>query len=460
MLHADSAAVSTEVERALRRAERERAARHEAEALLERKSLELYHTNEKLRLQAHELENLVKLRTAALEKALQTAEAATSAKSDFLAMMSHEIRTPLNGIIGIADVLTLSPLDDEQSAQLALLIQSGHTLLTLINDILDFSKIEAGQLKLEERVFDPAIELQNTMALFRPSAQAKGLDLELVLGDLPGALVGDSHRLRQIVSNLLSNAIKFTREGLVSLKASAKGEPFDKWKLNFEVKDTGIGIPKTSLQNLFQPFSQADVSTTRKYGGTGLGLAICKRLTEAMGGGITVNSSTEGTIFYFDIVLTGVPSPVSSLPSIGIPGHQTRLRELSVLLVEDNAINQTVALSLLKKLGQRSSLADNGVKAVDMIAKGHFDLVFMDMHMPEMDGIEATEAVRKLDLKKQPRIVALTANAFDTDREKCRRAGMDGFISKPFRLDDLRQEICETCQSCQNDSAGPAAENT
>ncbi len=456
MLH-DDPPVTSPVERAMRRAARERQARQEAEALLEKKSLELYHTNEKLRLQAQELEDLVRVRTAALEKAVGTAQAAASAKSDFLAMMSHEIRTPLNGIIGLADLLFLSPLDDEQSAQLGLLIQSSHTLLALINDILDFSKIEAGHLKLEEREFDPALELESTAAMFRPTAAAKGLDLELLLGDLPSAVRGDSHRLRQIVSNILSNAIKFTSAGEVSVRAGGGMEGSGTWRLDLEVQDTGIGIPQASVPHLFEPFSQADSSTTRKFGGTGLGLAICKRLAEAMGGGISVESGPGGSAFHFHVRFDAVASPSSSSPAAAGSGHLASPCQLSILLAEDNAINQTVALSLLGRLGQRTHLAQTGRKAVEMIAAGDYDLVFMDMQMPEMDGIEATKSVRRLDLKKQPRIIALTANAFEADRERCLAAGMDGFISKPFRLEDLRRQVCDTCLKCQA-GAGRVAE--
>ncbi|MFZ4777347.1 MAG: ATP-binding protein [Terrimicrobiaceae bacterium] len=454
MLHDDALPVNPAVERALRRAARERAARQEAEALLERKSLELFQTNEKLRQQAQDLEDLVRVRTAALEKAVETAQSATSAKSDFLAMMSHEIRTPLNGIIGIADMLFLSPLDDEQSAHLNLLVQSSHTLLALINDILDFSKIEAGHMEFEEMDFDPAMELQSTAAIYRTTAGAKGLDLELVLGELPGTVRGDSHRLRQVVSNILSNAIKFTAKGKVSLHAKGTREPSGKWRLDFEVKDTGIGISRASLARLFEPFCQADSSTTRKFGGTGLGLAICKRLTEAMGGGITVDSGPDGSTFHFHVSFDAVSTPSSFVRRAESSGHPENPCELSILLVEDNAINQTVALTLLKRLGQRTSLAETGRKAVEMIAAGQYDLVFMDMQMPEMDGIEATKTIRRLDLKKQPRIIALTANAFEADRERCLTAGMDGFISKPFRLDDLRREICNTCLQCQTQPAG------
>ncbi len=454
MLHDDSPPVNPAVERAMRRAARERAARQEAEALLEQKSLELFRTNEKLRLQAQELENLVKMRTAALEKAVELAQSATSAKNDFLAMMSHEIRTPLNGIIGIADLLSLTALDEEQSAHLNLLTQSGHTLLALISHILDFTKIEAGHLELEEREFDPAYELNIAVATHRAMALEKGLELHCLLGELPALVRGDNYRLRQVLSNILSNAIKFTSKGQISLTANAALDSAGKWRFDIRVKDTGIGISPASLSRLFEPFRQADSSTTRKFGGTGLGLAICKRLVEAMGGAIAVVSGPRGSTFEFHVLFDTTTVPQISPP--GSDGSEILANpcELSVLLVEDNATNQTVALSLMEKLGQKANLAVTGREAVEMIAAGNYDLVFMDMQMPEMDGLEATKSVRKLTLKKQPRIIALTANAFEADRERCFGAGMDGFISKPFRLADLRREICEACLRARN--GGPA----
>lgn len=453
MLHDDLSTVDPAVERALRRAARERTARKEAEALLEQKSLELYRKNEKLRLQAQDLETLVSMRTAALEKALEMAQLATSAKNEFLAMMSHEIRTPLNGIIGTADLLSFTELDEEQSAHLNLLIQSGHTLLALISHILDFTKIEAGHLELEEREFDPAYEMNTAVATYQTMARVKGLELECQLPELPATVLGDNFRLRQVLSNILSNAIKFTSEGKITLNAKATWEAPSKWRFDIDVKDTGIGISKDSLSHLFEPFRQADSSTTRKFGGTGLGLAICKRIVEAMGGGIDVQSGPLGSTFAFYVLFGAVTA--SSSPSPGIAGSP-KLPEpfdLSILLVEDNATNQAVALSLLEKLGQKTQVAVTGCQAVEMIASGSYDLVFMDMQMPEMDGLEATKAVRKLALKKQPRIIALTANAFEADRERCFGAGMDGFIAKPFRLVDLRREICETCHLCHSGGA-------
>ncbi len=449
MFHTDTASTEDRLARALRRAERERAARIEAEALLERKSIELFQSNEKLREQAGRLEQLVQERTAALQEALARAEAATVAKSDFLATMSHEIRTPLNGIIGLADVLALSPLDAEQAGHVELLIKSGQSLLALINDILDFSKIEAGHLLLEDREFDPKAELLHVAEMFRPLATDKGINLSVRIGDLPELVEGDSLRIRQVVSNLLSNAIKFTPSGEVVLEA--RSHPLEAegagWRLDVSVKDSGIGISANAIGHIFEPFSQADSSTTRRFGGTGLGLAICKKLVTAMGGGISVESGA-GSTFRFHVHLKPLMRGGGSSPADGLSCASSAIPDLKILVVEDNPVNQTVTLALLKKLGQKAELVSSGAAAVERVRGGVFDLVFMDMQMPGMDGIEATEAIRALPLAHQPRIIALTANAFESDRARCLEAGMDGFLSKPFRLEDLRGILCSVCKGC------------
>lgn len=383
-----------------------------------------------------------KEREEELRHAKVEADRANAAKSSFLAIMSHEIRTPLNAIIGIADILGRSNLDNDQSAHLKLLAQSGQSLLTLVNDILDFSKIESGQLELEQRAFDLTGEVQATAELFRRQAESKGLSLDVEIGDMPPAVIGDSHRLRQILSNILSNAVKFTPAGKIQLKASTTPQVEGFCRLEASVSDTGIGIPATALQQLFEPFQQVDTSTTRKFGGTGLGLSITKRLVEAMSGEISVKSDSSGTTFFLHLTL-------KSADAVQLPKHMPREESqtsgppgpMKILLVEDNLVNQTVALTLLKQIGHTAHVANNGRKAVDMIATGDFDLVFLDLQMPEMGGLEAANAVRKLPLQKQPRIIALTANAFEEDREKCLSAGMDGFISKPFRLENLAREI-------------------
>jgi len=438
MLH-PAQSVEDQLRRALRRAERERVARREAEAFLEAKSLELYKSNELLRSQAVELESTVAQRTSELREALEVAEAATRAKSDFLATMSHEMRTPLNAVIGLADALTTTPLNPEQEKHLELLIHSGQSLLSLINDLLDFSKIEAGRLDLEMREFDPAAELRVTVETFRPQTDAKGLTLSGSFSDLPPVVRGDSLRFCQIISNLLSNAVKFTATGGIQLSASARPEG-EGWRLWVSVVDSGIGFAMESAADLFEPFSQEDSSITRKFGGTGLGLAICRRLARAMGGDITADSIPGRTEFRVD---ARFESGMVSKAANSVAPEVSEIRGLRVLVVDDNEINRTVASALLQRLGHRSAQADGGKSALALIAEKEFDLVLMDMQMPGMDGITSTLEIRKLPLKRQPRIVALTANAYESDRERCLAAGMDGFLPKPFRLEGIRAEIRE-----------------
>ncbi len=430
-----------EIQRLQRRADRERAARKQAEKLLEEKSLALYQSNLNLQELAGSLEALVAQRTSELEVALQKAEAGTRAKGDFLATMSHEIRTPLNGIIGTADLLRLSALDEEQREFVEIIHTSGNTLLVLINDILDFSKIEAGKLELELRPFNLRKELDSLLNLYRPLAQKRGLVLVCVTEpDIPENIVADSTRLRQILGNLISNSIKFTHEGKVTLHTTLKQMDDESLDLHFDVVDTGIGMSAEALTRLFQPFSQADSSTTRKYGGTGLGLAICTRLVEAMGGKMFVHSQPgSGTSFGFNILARPASVPLQQ-PVPENQGAQPS-RSLSILLAEDHPVNQVLALKVLAKIGYQADLAENGKLAVELAQAKHYDLILMDMQMPELDGIEATKAIRLLPLDRQPRIVALTANAFDTDRQLCLDAGMDDFMSKPFKVDVIKAQL-------------------
>lgn len=446
--------MNTESDRILRRVERERMARKEAERLLEQKSLELFVANDRLREQAGQLEKLVEARTADLEKALARAESAVRAKADFLATISHEIRTPLNGILGLSELLELETADAGQRQHIGLLRQSGQILLSLVNDLLDFSKIEAGHLEIEAVDFDPAGDLESILHTHMPSAHAKGLELHWQFRGLPRRLRGDSLRLRQILGNLLSNAIKFTPTGSVRVEAESFPCPDGRLGLRVAVSDTGIGMDPVDLPRLFEPFSQAETSTTRRFGGTGLGLAIVRRLARAMGGDVSAESRPgAGSTFTCELVFERARGDGEREPSGGTDSCTHGEVVMDVLLVEDNPINQTVAVRFLKKLGQHADVASSGREALEMLWRKNYDLVFMDMQMPEMDGLEATRRLRAMKLARQPRVVALTANASAADQERCLAAGMDDFLPKPLKLDDLRRQICVRCLSQGN---GPA----
>ena len=432
-----------------RRAERERLARKQAEKILEEKSLELYEANQKLKMIAENLEREVEQRTSELKEALRTAEKAAQAKGEFLAMMSHEIRTPLNGILGTAELLDLSEnLDQTQREYVQIIRRSGKTLLVLINDILDFSKIEAGQLELDLHPFMLMPELASLTSLYFPLAEEKGIALISEFSSaLPEGMISDSTRLRQIIGNLLSNAIKFTHQGSVTLSVGWKSRTSAD-ELIVSVKDTGIGIAKGKMDRLFKPFSQADLSVTRKYGGTGLGLVISSRLVEALGGTIAVDSTLgQGSTFSFRIPAKSVAIKDNQVFSASADELASNLKPLKILVAEDNAMNQLVLLKLLEKLGYAADIANNGLEALVRIREDHYDLVIMDMQMPEMDGLASTLAIRQLPLPMQPRIIGLTANAFDSDQEKCLAAGMDGFMTKPISMVELRHQLGAACQS-------------
>jgi signal transduction histidine kinase/ActR/RegA family two-component response regulator len=422
------------------RLERERAARKQAEHLLEEKSLALFQANQAL-------EQRVVERTAELQAALVRAEAASVAKSRFLAMMSHEIRTPMNGTLGLAELLQKTPLNTEQHGFVDNILTAGRALLTLINDILDFSKIEADQMELEHIYFNPRQVLNDTMVLFQTSARAKGLVLELAVDELvPSSTLGDPNRLRQVWMNLVGNALKFTEKGrvVVSLRRTRDG-------LRCAVNDTGIGMSPEVVANLFEPFRQGDSSISRKFGGTGLGLVICKALVARMGGDLEVKSAPGvGTEFSFNlsdaylglsVCTSGAPETYAVEPEKS-QAEAVDFSSLRVLLVDDQPINRLLARSQLKQLGcPPKQEAENGLLALECLRTGAFDVVLMDMQMPEMDGISATRALRAMALQQQPLVIAMTANAYPEDRAACLAAGMDVFLSKPVQLDTLREAL-------------------
>jgi signal transduction histidine kinase/ActR/RegA family two-component response regulator len=397
------------------------------------------------------LEAQVLARTADLEAARERAEAGTRAKGEFLAVMSHEIRTPLNGILGTADLLQLSPLDPDQQELVRLVRRSGDLLLTILNDVLDFSKVEAGKLELVPRPFDLHAEVEAVVALHRPVTLERGVALRVEIApDVPRLLVGDAVRLMQIVGNLLANAVKFTHHGQVMVGVRAVGptegapaQP-DRVRLEVTVADTGIGINKAALGKLFQPFYQADATNTRRYGGTGLGLAVCSQLVQLMGGTISAESDVGvGSTFRVDIWVDRLAAELVAgeveAASVGFDADG-----MSVLVAEDNPVNQAIARRLLERLGCEVSLADDGRAAVEVASGIAFDLILMDVRMPVLDGLSAARAIRALPLPRQPRIVAVTANAYESDRAECLEAGMDDFMPKPLRLEVLRRQLRRT----------------
>jgi two-component system, sensor histidine kinase len=435
-----------ELQRLQKRSQRERLARKEAEALLEAKSLDLYTANQALQKLADQLEARVAQRTEQLEAALDASQAATRAKSSFLAIMGHEIRTPLNGILGIAQLLEHSPLNADQANMLATLSRCGDSLLTLINEILDYSKLEASQMTLEATPVNLPELLHDIVKLYHPLASQKQLSLTLEINsNVEQWIKSDPLRLRQILQNLLGNAIKFTEHGYVSILAEQSQQT-----LTLKISDSGIGIRQEQLASLFKPFSQADSSITRQYGGTGLGLAIVSRIIELMGGEIQLTSEYgSGSVFLIHLPLQ---SSESTTPLRASKAATSQLpADLHVLIAEDNAVNQFVAQRCIEQAGARASVVDNGEAALQILKIIRFPVVLMDLSMPVLDGLSACRAIRaQPECYGQPWIIALTANSLIDDRSACLEAGMDDFIAKPFNFEQIQAAISRAITSAQS----------
>jgi len=394
-----------------------------------------------LALHLDSLEDVVNTRTLALSEARDAAESASRAKSSFLANMSHEIRTPMNGILGMANLLRREGVTPVQAERLDKIDTAAQHLLSIINDILDISKIEAGKLTLEETPLNVGSLLSNVCSMLSHQDRTKNVPLVIENDVLPQLLLGDAARIQQAVLNYVSNAIRFTETGSISLRTIKQEENDSSLLIRFEVQDTGIGIPPETVQRLFVAFEQADNSTTRKYGGTGLGLVITRRLAELMGGGAGVNSTPGvGSTFWFTARLK--KCRIQSVPRQAPKAcdeHEIRqcFAGSRVLVVDDDPMNREIAQMLLESAGLFVDIAEDGGVATDMAKKIAYVAILMDMQMPKVSGIEATRQIREIPGRSKTPIIAMTANAFIEDKASCIKAGMNGFIGKPFSPDTL-----------------------
>lgn len=403
------------------------------------------------------ISKLVEIKTQELESARQSAELEAKEKSKFLALVSHEIRTPVQAIIGMTRLLLDEELDKKVRPMIKISYNNAKYLLNIINDILDISRIHSHKMVFEEKPFAPDRILNETLQSFEVEARRKNILLTCIVpNDIPGSLFGDEFRYAQILNNLLSNALKFTEQGEVAVELSASIKQEDrtdqdltKVELVTRVRDTGIGIKAEDQERIFNEFSQADVSTTRIFGGTGLGLTISKNLCELMGGSISVESIPgKGTVFQFMIPLTRKQQeeiPVTQSdeiqPTESLGGNIAARYPLHILIVDDNVINQIVIQAMIQKTGYEPVIAENGRIALEMIAFHHFDVVFLDIEMPVMDGYTAAREIRKIKSPAETRIVAMTAHVIEDQIKNCMDAGMDDFLGKPIELEDLMVQI-------------------
>lgn len=418
----------------------------ERTAELQKATVELQVANERLRteIEVHEMTE------KELLIAKVGAEESAKAKSAFLANMSHELRTPMNAVIGFSSLLLDEPLTPEHKEYVECIRKGGDSLLAIIDDILDYARTGKDKIELERQPFSLEHLIDESLDLVATQASKKGLNLSRTINhDAPDTIIGDHGRLRHILINLLSNAVKFTDKGYVSVSVSSKAVDGSKHQISFEVKDTGIGIPPDKMVQIYQPFTQLERTLSCKRDGIGLGLAITKNLVELMGGTIWAESAQgQGTTFHFTIQAETIPDrqlDFGKMDRGAASESSTKLRPMRILVAEDNPSNQRVLVEILKRIGYRADAVADGREVIEALERQSYDLVLMDVKMPDMDGITATQVIRKLHPEKTPKIVAITAYALEGDREKCLEAGMDGYIAKPVKIKDLRA-VLESCQ--------------